>query len=183
MSAQAGTDPPRASALAQDGRMAASRISKRHEDFESFYRQHWARLVAALTLVLPEGEDPEDAAQEAFARAYEHWSRISSYDGPDGWLFVTGYRVATGLRRRAAVRTRKGWLAARPSSDESPDRTALAIGVLSTLSHRQRAALLLRHYYGYSTREVARNLRCREGTVKSLIARGKEALQDAERRK
>lgn len=158
----------------------SSRLPSREDDFESFYRQHWARLVAALALVLPEGEDPQDAAQEVFARAYQHWTRISSYDALDGWLFVTGYRVATGLRRRAAVRARKGWLAARPSSDESIDATALAVGALSTLTARQRAALLLRHYYGYSTREVARALRCREGTVKSLVARGKEALQAAE---
>lgn len=183
MSAEGRADArlDRSSAIAQDRRMTAADGSKRDADFDSFYRLHWARLVAALALVLPQGEDPEDAAQEAFARAYQYWSRISSYDGPDGWLFVTGYRVATGVRRRAAVRARKGWLAAKPSSDDSPDRTALALGVLATLTPRQRAALLLRHYYGYSTRDVARTLRCREGTVKSLIARGKQALQAAER--
>jgi RNA polymerase sigma-70 factor (ECF subfamily) len=179
MRAQAGGVIP---GVAQEERLALSSRSRRDADFESFYRQHWPRLVAALTLVLPESEDPEDAAQEAFARAYQHWSTISSYDAPDGWLFVTGYRVAIGVRRRAAVRARKGWLAAQPRGDESTDMTALALGTLSILTSRQRAAVLLRHYYGYSTREVARALKCREGTVKSLVARGKDALKAAERR-
>ena len=47
---------------------------------------------------------------------------------------------------------------------------------LGQLSERQRAALLLRAIYGLSTKETARALRCREGTVKSLLARGRTAL-------
>jgi len=47
---------------------------------------------------------------------------------------------------------------------------------LRTLPERQRAALLLRGVYGLSTRETAQALHCREGTVKSLLARGRAAL-------
>jgi RNA polymerase sigma-70 factor, ECF subfamily len=50
---------------------------------------------------------------------------------------------------------------------------------LSHLSERQRAALLLRGLYGLTTKETARALHCREGTVKSLLARGRAALANS----
>lgn len=181
VSAQRGPDGATALGTGHDGKTVSADTSNRHEEFESFFRQHWGPLVAAFAFVLPEGEDPEDVAQEALTRAYQHWARVSTHESPEGWLFVTGCRIATGLRRRARVRARKGWLVAAPSSVDPFDSNTQPISLLSTLSTRQRGALLLRHYYGYSTREVARILRCREGTVKSLVARGRAALQDAER--
>jgi RNA polymerase sigma factor (sigma-70 family) len=51
--------------------------------------------------------------------------------------------------------------------------------LLSTIPARERAALLLRHYYGLSNRETARALACREGTVKSMLARARERLKRA----
>jgi DNA-directed RNA polymerase specialized sigma24 family protein len=39
--------------------------------------------------------------------------------------------------------------------------------------------LLLRHHFGFSTRETARFLRCAEGTVKSLAFRARGALSAA----
>jgi DNA-directed RNA polymerase specialized sigma24 family protein len=57
---------------------------------------------------------------------------------------------------------------------EGPD--ASLMGSLAGLTRRQQAAVLLRHHYGLSTRETAQALRCREGTVKSLLARAREAL-------
>ena len=139
-----------------------------------FYREHWSRLVAAVSLVLPEGEEPDDVAQEAFTRAFEHWAEVQVHPRPDGWLFLTAYRLAGTLRRRLAVRMR-----VRP--EESPASSLL--GDLSDepllgLTPRQRAAVLLRHHYGLSTRETAEALGCREGTVKSLLARARQALAE-----
>ncbi|MFM9597155.1 sigma factor, partial [Streptomyces scabiei] len=73
----------------------------------SFYRSQWPRLVAALAWSIPAGEDPEDVAQEAFARAYERWTRVREHPHPEAWLFLTAFRIATGLRRRARTRHAK----------------------------------------------------------------------------
>jgi len=142
------------------------------EEFVAFYVAHSPRLVAALALVLPSGEEPEDVAQEAFTRAFEHWGRLRDHPRPDGWLFLTAYRLATSLRRRAATRmkTNPPGLASRDQLEGS------LVDVLRGLKPRQRAAVLLRYHYGLSTRETADALRCREGTVKSLLARARETL-------
>jgi RNA polymerase sigma factor (sigma-70 family) len=49
---------------------------------------------------------------------------------------------------------------------------------LLELSDRQRAAIVLRFYEDLSEAQIAEVLRCRPGTVKSLISRGVEALRD-----
>ena len=48
---------------------------------------------------------------------------------------------------------------------------------LSQLSHRQRAAIVLRFYEDLSEVEVAEMLNCAPGTVKSLVSRGLDRLR------
>ncbi len=48
---------------------------------------------------------------------------------------------------------------------------------LATLPHRQRAAVVLQFYEGLPQSEIAQVLRCREGTVASLVHRGLAQLR------
>ena len=48
---------------------------------------------------------------------------------------------------------------------------------LLALPHRQRAAIVLRYYEDLSESQIADVLRCRPGTVKSLLSRGLAALR------
>jgi len=47
-----------------------------------------------------------------------------------------------------------------------------------TLPFRQRAAIVLRYYGGYTEVEIAKSLNCRQGTVGPLIHRGLKALRN-----
>jgi RNA polymerase sigma factor (sigma-70 family) len=49
---------------------------------------------------------------------------------------------------------------------------------MGQLTARQRAALVLRFYEDLSEHEVAQILKCRPGTVKSLVSRGLETLRN-----
>ena len=142
----------------------------RDADFEEFYRAQWPRLVAALAHAIPDGDDPRDAAQEAFARAYSRWPSVRNHEHPDAWLFLTAFRLATRIRQKGVLTHDLS-----PPSPIAPESADLVMA-LRTLPERQRAALLLRGVYGLSTRETALALHCREGTVKSLLARGRGAL-------
>jgi len=59
---------------------------------------------------------------------------------------------------------------------EPPDRVAL-LDLLSELTPRRRAAVVLRYYCDLSVDETASILGCTAGTIKSLTARGIEALR------
>lgn len=141
----------------------------------AFYRAHWPTLVAALTWSVPPGEDPRDVAQEAFARAFERWSRVRVHPRPDAWLFLTAFRLTRTLWRRALIRRRH--TTNQPAQSGDPFEAVAAADLLKGLPPRHRAALLLRHYYGLSTRETAQTLGCREGTVKSMLSRARDAVR------
>jgi RNA polymerase sigma factor (sigma-70 family) len=49
---------------------------------------------------------------------------------------------------------------------------------LLRLPARQRAAIVLRYYEDLPERQIAELLRCRPGTVKSLLSRGIAALRE-----
>jgi RNA polymerase sigma factor (sigma-70 family) len=48
---------------------------------------------------------------------------------------------------------------------------------LLSLPERQRAAIVLRFYEDLTEQETADTLRCRPGTVRSLVSRGMAALR------
>jgi len=48
---------------------------------------------------------------------------------------------------------------------------------LRRLPTKQAAALVLRHYHGYSNREIAASLGVPEATVASRLAKGRKRLQ------
>jgi RNA polymerase sigma-70 factor (ECF subfamily) len=66
-----------------------------------------------------------------------------------------------------------------PSGPEGIEAGIEVRDLLARIPERQRAALIMRHHYGFSTRETARLLRAREGTVKSLLARARKTLEAA----
>jgi RNA polymerase sigma-70 factor (ECF subfamily) len=150
--------------------------SEWQEEFVSFYRAHWPRLVAVLRSTLPPGEDAADVAQEAFARAWQHWDKVRVHEHPEAWVALTAQRLVGGLWRRLAVRRRKEPAVLAVAASTQKDERSSLTELLAPLSPRQRAAVLLRHYYGLSTKETARALRCREGTVKSMLHRAHVTL-------
>jgi RNA polymerase sigma-70 factor (ECF subfamily) len=67
----------------------------------------------------------------------------------------------------------------RPREPRHPEEVAIeneAIAMISRLPTDQAAALVLRHYHGYTNREIARSLRIPERTVASRLARGRARL-------
>jgi RNA polymerase sigma factor (sigma-70 family) len=51
------------------------------------------------------------------------------------------------------------------------------MAALERLPQRQRAAIVLRFYEDLSEDSIAQILRCRNGTVRSLVTRGVQALR------
>ena len=73
-------------------------------DFDDFFRQHYGRLLRALTAACGSREEAADAVQEAFVRAHQRWERISGYEDPAAWV----RRVAINRTRDAFRRAERG---------------------------------------------------------------------------
>ena len=159
-------------AAARANRAAASKGDP--DAFEAAVRPHYANLVRRLVLVLGDGGDAEDVAQDAYLKAFRSWDR---FDGSDlrAWLYTIALRLAFNQ-----LRGRRRWLAAigriepKPWNDASdPDLWAALRG----LDIRTRTALLLNIVDGYTQAEIARMLAVPDGTVSSWISRGRASLR------
>ena len=139
------------------------------------------RLVGALTLYCGDRALAEELAQEALARAVQHWSKIGSSDQRDGWVYRVAINLANSrFRRVLAERRANQKVSTRTRTAEGVDPgTALAVRrAVSQLSRRQRAAVTLRYYLDLPVAEVARVMDCPESTVKTLTRRGLERLKE-----
>jgi RNA polymerase sigma-70 factor (ECF subfamily) len=148
------------------------------EDFDRFCRSVSPRLVGALVLQCEDRGTAEELAQDALARAWDRWSRVSTYASPEGWVFRVAFNLASSDRRRRAAARRAHERLGVPdtAAPDSSERAALR-DALRALPPRQRAAIVLRHYAGFSVAETAAALGCAEGTVKSLTSQGLDRLR------
>lgn len=141
-------------------------------DLEAFCQSEWPRLVGALSLYTGDRHLAEELAQDAIARACQHWWRVRTLDAPGAWL----HRVAVNLahshfrRSRAAERARIRLGPTDEHNPEAEDAVAVRLAV-AALPSDERSAIVLRFYVGYSVRETAAILRCPEGTVKTRTRR------------
>jgi len=123
--------------------------------------------------ILGDRGDAEDAAQEALARAATRWSRLE--DHPEGWVT----RVASNLAIDRYRRRRRPPPVAGPMGLVDPhlgERTDL-VAALRRLPRRQREAVVLRYLADLSEAQVAVEMGCSVGAVKSHGARGLTSLR------
>ena len=147
------------------------------EAFDAFYRAHLARVVRACALVTLDPDAAEDIAAEAFSRLWAHWDRIENDDHAGGYVFKTAMRLCS--RRRRSPGEPQTEAASTPGADPADttiDREDIA-AALRVLPLRQRQAVVLRDWAGFSTSDIARLLSTRESTVRVHLARGRERLR------
>jgi len=147
------------------------------DDFDRLYLHTHPRVVRTLTAVLGDAAAAEDCAQEAFVRAWRAWPRWRPEAPVEAWLYRIALNVAFSHRRRVRVRQvterllRPGLGRSDARVDGSPIRQALA-----RLPPREAAAVMLRHYHGYSRAETARILGLTERAVSLRVARAQAIL-------
>jgi RNA polymerase sigma factor (sigma-70 family) len=150
-------------------------IRMQHASFEAFYRQNRQHLFRALALTLGDRDLAADAADEAMARAYQHWRSVQAYDNQAGWAYRVGLNWARSRLRKRKREILSDRMPESPTeisfADPDLDRAVKALPVDS------RAVVVLRHYMDWSTDEVARALQVRPGTVKSRLHRAMAELR------
>jgi RNA polymerase sigma-70 factor (ECF subfamily) len=151
-------------------------MTERAADARELYAASFPRLVRILTLAAGDPAEAEDVVQEAFARLIPRWSKIAEYDDPEAWVRKVAFRLLSNRLRRARrsianLRTGDEHHLAGPSPTTVDIRRAL-----TTLPLPQRQVVVLHHLLDLPVDEVAAELGVPVGTVKSRLARAREAL-------
>lgn len=155
--------------------MCSDMANTSYESFEQFFEAEYPGICRALWLGLGEGSEIEDAAQEAFSRAFRKWSTVSRLDRPATWVYVVAVRHA---RRRPDRHLAVSVSRSEPLDPfESIASRISIVTALERLAPRQRLAIVLRYYSDLSVRDIARAMKCREGTVKATIHAAHDRLR------
>ena len=145
-------------------------------EFEDFYRSRREQIFRGLALTLRDRDLAADATDEAMARAYQHWRSVSGYNNPEGWAYRVGLNWARSRMRRTKREVRGFRMDDRAGEEFVPADPTLA-AALAQLPVQQRAVVVLRFYFDWSTEQVAKALGVPNGTVKSRLARALERLE------
>jgi RNA polymerase sigma-70 factor (ECF subfamily) len=148
-------------------------VTDLRSSFATFYDENYASVCRGLSVALGDSGSAEEAAQEAFTRAYVRWSRVSRMERPAGWVYITAVRFAT--RRRA----QQAGSATAPVDDPADlvvSRASLG-SAIDALPERQRLAIVLRYGLDLALDDVAAAMGCAVGTVKSTLHSALARLQ------
>ncbi len=155
------------------------------DQLERLYRDQATRIRAALAARLGDVGLAEDAVQDAFIEAIEHWRDGQLPPNPGGWLATTARRKAIDRLRRARAGQEKLALLAATTPD-SWDGTDAAddelLGMIFACCHpalprESQIALTLRSVCGLTTAEIAAAFLTAEAAMTQRLLRARKALQ------
>ncbi|MBC6457829.1 sigma-70 family RNA polymerase sigma factor [Actinomadura sp. HBU206391] len=142
------------------------------------YRGHFTRMVRLAALL--GADDPEDVAQEAFARLHRRQRKLRDPQAALPYLRATVCNLVRNRHRHLRVARLR---APAVQQEASSEQTALlhedhreVLAALAQLPARQREALTLRYWHDLSEQEIAEAMGVSTGTVKTHTSRGIAAL-------
>ena len=141
------------------------------------------RMYATAQHILQDSGRAEDAVQQAMMSIWRHLPRLEDPDRFTAWAYRIVVRAAYGeVRRRRFTLVGPGPIEQRTSGSDHTasvaDREQLERG-FRALSVEHRTVLVMKHYSGLSNAEIAEALDIPEGTVRSRLYHGMQALRGA----
>jgi RNA polymerase sigma-70 factor (ECF subfamily) len=149
-------------------------------DFDGFYRDTSRRLLRYAYGLTGDASEAQDLVQEAYARAWQRWRRLSGYDDPEAWLRLVVNRLSADRWRRLGIRRARAAAEPppRPVAPPSED-VVLLVRAMRDLPDHLRRALALHYLLDRSIAEISVETGASQNTVKSWLLRGRTALASA----
>ncbi len=158
--------------------------------FGNLYARYYERLLRFCMRRLSDRHEAEDAAQEAFARAWKALPRFAGDKRFYPWLTVIAGNICTDMLRRRSRSTPTDDIeltAQQPLGatvdDTSEDLVLAAVDgelvnrALDRLSVRHRHVLAMREGSGWSYQQIADHEGVEIGTIETLLWRARQALK------
>ena len=149
--------------------MSDARVS-----FDSWYRQVHAELSVSLLVSFGDADLACEAADEAIARAFERWERVSTMGSPGGWTYQVAFNIARRKRRR---RSFEAALVRRHRSEPIPGPAGELWQLVRELPERQRVAIVFRHVAGMTEIEIGQAMGIARGTVSATLRHAYRSLR------
>jgi RNA polymerase sigma-70 factor (ECF subfamily) len=152
-------------------------------DFERLYQASYGKILGTITAMLGDRAAAEDCVQDAFERAYKKWPTWQPLAPAEAWVHRIAINAAVSYQRKMRIREVGEVIRRIGRPGNAPDPQVLVenrdiADALAQLPPKQAAAIVLRHYHGYTNRAIAEALGIPERTVASRLAVAKARLRD-----
>ncbi len=152
------------------------------QDFEKIYDRHKNMLYRIAFTFLKNDADVEDVLQEVFLKRLYHAPKFKDEEHEKSWLI----RITVNLSKDFL---KSFWHNHVRSTDVTVETMELSrwnfterqkdiYQEVVSLPEKQRAAIYLHYYEGYSCKEISNILKCSESAVKMRLKRGRELMRD-----
>lgn len=154
--------------------------------FSELVRTHATGVMNVIYRMCGDVQVAEDAAQEAFIRAWTHLSAYRTQTSLRNWLYRIAINAATDLLRKEK-RILPNAMDDLPLTDGQPgpealvsrqERTRLVQQAVLSLPDASRAVLVLREYEELSYHEISSTLDIPVGTVMSRLNYARKLLKE-----
>jgi len=156
--------------------------------YTTLVEMHQAIAFRTAWLITRSAADAEEAAQDAFVKAYRALDRFREGEPFRPWLLAI---AANEARNRVADAGRRERLARRAAEERRPggavpspeaalldrERRTDLLDAVDDLPERDRLVIACRYFLDLSEAETAAALACRRGTVKSRLSRALDRLR------
>ena len=163
------------------GREATHEPASTAITFDDFYAATSRRTLALAHALTGNWGDAEDLVQDAFTAAARQWDQVGLYDDPSSWVrrLVLNRSVSRWrrLQREALAVVRLGNRTGDHTPDDDPIDPQFWAAV-RRLPAQQARAVALFYVEDLSVDDIAQQLGCSSGTVKTHLSRARAHLAD-----
>lgn len=163
--------------------------------FESLVKKYDKQVLQLAYNMVNNAQDAEDIYQEVFVRLYNNLGRFHFKSEFSTWLYRVVVNHCINYRKKRqrnkhfsldqdASDDAENWQFNLPGKERNPEDTVINEELsrkinlaLGQLSDQQKSVFVLRHYHGKKLKDIAKILKCSEGTVKNYLFRATQKMQ------
>ncbi len=160
------------SVLRSDGELIHAVLSGDRKAFAILVRRHEPSVRAVAMSVLRDVHLAQDAAQDAFVKAYENLGSLRRAGAFGPWLLqIARRRALTMVRKRREKALPDQDIVAVPSDGLFDEEKEQLLAAVLQLRESERQVVMLRYFGGYSATEIAEIVGRSVGTVTKQLSR------------
>ncbi len=174
-----------------DGELVARVLAGDDSAYAELVRRHHPRVIGLCRSMLSTEQAAEDAAQDAFLKAYRSLASFRADASFATWLYRIAANQCLDCRRKEARGKEQSLdalvedhgdriqaLSATPGPERSAEDVELVRRVLSALPEQYRLILTLREVQGLDYAEIAQTMECSLDSVKARLKRARRTFLD-----
>lgn len=164
----------------QNNKLIKKAIKGNKNAFEQLIKQHYEQIYRTAFIYVHNQEDALDVVQES---TYQALISIHTLKNPDyfmTWFTKIVIRCSGQFlaKKKSIVPLTEEILSSyRSENDYINEDSLLLMDALGNLKDGYRTTIILFYYYDYSIKTISEVMEIPEGTVKTFLSRGKDALK------